>query len=815
MTRTGSRRLLSPALRALVAVVGALVLVALAMLRVKPGRATVELPVEEETRELTGRRFVREAEAERELASESALARNLPGLLGLALIAALVPANDVWAAQLALLVLLLTVPGALLLRALRVPRRAVAGFPVYVPCASLVVLLAAALAVDLVGPLLGVEEPLRQLPLLVGVEGVGVALAIAAFTAPREAGVPLAMLPARPWFAWPLLLPAAAAAGAILMTGGHGRAVAIAAVAAAVATVVVAALRAQRLSPAQLALVLYGAGLALVWSFTLRGEFVYGFDIHTEFQVVDFTFAEGVWHTGHEDDAYGAMLSLTVLPALLQAVAGITGLALLKAVFPAVFALFPVGVFLLARRFVGKQFAFLAAAFVVAQGYFFHQLPGIARQEIALLMFVGLVAAILDRRLRPGARWTLAVLLALGMVVSHYTTTYMAIATLAAAVAVQFVVSFRRPLARFALPFAVALVATTAGAAVWYGAVTHSTANLADFVDDTRDRGPDLLPNARPGQSLVQTYLQGNVPIRVTPEELEDEVSDNYRDERPYVTPWIASRDSRYDLAESPPPADRARSEVVVDGVRGMQTLASQLANVLAIIGSLMLVLGRRTSGFARQLGVLALGTLVVLGVARLSGTAAEAYNHERAFLQTMVSLGVGLGWALELARRRAPRIGRLVPVLAVLGILAIAFNTTGLRGVVAGGGTPTNLAEGGEDYERFYVTPAELAGARWLYQVPESQLVYADRYGALRVMAATGRDDGLLQHPMPATLDRDAWVYESRTNRDGRGRSSFGTRFAVYRWPAEFLRRNYDLVYANGISAVYLGDIAGRDKPR
>jgi uncharacterized membrane protein len=803
-------------MRALLAAAGVLAVVAFAMLRVRPARGAVEERVEEETRELPGRRFVREEEAELELASESRLARNLPALLGLALIAALVPASDVWAAQLALLVLLLTVPGALLLRALRVSRRAVAGFPVYVPCASLVVLTASALAVDLIGPLAGLEEPLRELPLLVSLEAVCLALAVAAFTAPREAGVPLAMLPPRPWFAWPLLLPAAAAAGAVLMSDGQGRAVAIAAVAAAVVVVAGAALRADRLSPAHLQLLLYGAGLALVWSFTLRGEFVYGFDIHTEYQVVDFTLAEGVWNTGHEDDAYGAMLSLTVLPALLGSLTGISEVVLLKAVYPALFALFPVAVFGFARRFVAKRWAFLAAAFVVAQGYFFHQLPGIARQEIALLMFVALVAAVLDRRLRRWSGWTLAVLLALGMVVSHYTTTYMAIVTLAAAVVVQLVVSFRRPLPRLAAPFAVALVAAVAGAGVWYGAVTHSTANLADFVDDTRDRGPDLLPNARPGQSLVQTYLQGNVPIRLDPEELEDELRENYRDERPWVTPWIAGSDSRYDLAESRPPADRVRSAAATEGVRGGQLLASQAFNVLAIIGSLMLAFGRRTSLFARQVGVLALGTLLVLAVARLSGTAAEAYNHERAFLQTMVPLGVGLAWALELAWRRAPRLGRAVPVLAVLGILAIAVNTSGLRGVVAGGGTPTNLANGGEDYERFYVTPGELAGARWLYRVPESELVYADRYGALRVMAATGRNDGLLQHTMPETLDRDAWVYASRANLEGgRARANFGSRFAVYGWPDEFLRRHYDLVYANGTSAVYLGDLAGRDKPR
>ena len=70
----------------------------------------------------------------------------------LVLIAFLVPLHKFWAAQVLLVPLLLVVPGAILLQALRVPRLVVSSFPVYVPCASLIVLLGSGLAVNLVGP---------------------------------------------------------------------------------------------------------------------------------------------------------------------------------------------------------------------------------------------------------------------------------------------------------------------------------------------------------------------------------------------------------------------------------------------------------------------------------------------------------------------------------------------------------------------------------------------------------------------------------------------------------------------------------------
>ena len=78
---------------------------------------------------------------------------------GLVLLAALTPLHRWWAAEVLLVPLLLVVPGIILLRALRVPGDVIASFPVYVPCASLIVLLASGLAVDLTGPLIGIAAP--------------------------------------------------------------------------------------------------------------------------------------------------------------------------------------------------------------------------------------------------------------------------------------------------------------------------------------------------------------------------------------------------------------------------------------------------------------------------------------------------------------------------------------------------------------------------------------------------------------------------------------------------------------------------------
>ena len=190
-----------------------------------------------------------------------------------------------------------------------------------------------------------------------------------------------------------------AAAGALRLNAGHSNAVALIAVCACLLVFIAVLAYAPWLDPALLATVIYAIGLAMLWSFSLRGDLVYGYDISDEYYVFHQTVTAGIWHPAHPGDAYGAMLSTTVLPTALHAVAGVPDSAVFTVVYPAITALFPVAVFWLARRMLSLRWAFAAAALILTQATFGQELPAIARQEIALMFFVALVAAMLDRRL--------------------------------------------------------------------------------------------------------------------------------------------------------------------------------------------------------------------------------------------------------------------------------------------------------------------------------------------------------------------------------------------------------------------------------
>jgi hypothetical protein len=82
-------------------------------------------------------------------------------LIGLVLMIALLPLRSNWGVDLILFGLGFTVPGVLALRALRIPAASVRAFPIYVPAAALLVMTAAGLGCDLIGPHLGVAKPLH------------------------------------------------------------------------------------------------------------------------------------------------------------------------------------------------------------------------------------------------------------------------------------------------------------------------------------------------------------------------------------------------------------------------------------------------------------------------------------------------------------------------------------------------------------------------------------------------------------------------------------------------------------------------------
>ena len=726
---------------------------------------------------------------------------------GLALLAVLTPLHGLWAVQLIMAPALLIVPGIILLRALRVPGEAVATHPIYVPAASIIVLLFSGLAVDLIGPPLGLAAPLEAAPLLIALEFVCFGLLACSVSVPQETEIPWSSLslPARKL--WPLLIPLLSAAGALRLNSGHSASLAELAVVVVMIVTIAGFVFAPRYDDSMLMIGIFALGLAMLWSFSLRGDGVYGFDISNEYYAMEQTVTSGVWHVSHPNDAYGAMLSLTVLPAELHALSGIPALFILKVVYPVFSALFAVGVFGLARTILTGRWSFMAGALVIMQQTFFQQMPALARQETATLLFTVLLLTVMDATQSRATKWTFVFLLSLGVVVSHYSTAYLAITLLGIAIVFQFAASWIRRVPRITGAALLAFLVCIAGSYIWYGTLTQSTSNVSQFVQLVQGQGLDLLPS-QGGGNLLQTYLQGESEAQMTPAQYEKYSSAYFKQNDPFITPLPDASDPQYALQQSPYQGPPVTSQFgsSVSNLAGL--LIQQLLNLLAGLGALLLALQRKAPVMVRQIGLLGLAGMVILMLTRVSDTIAQEYNPQRAFLQMMIILAVGICWMFQRIGRRW-KIAR--PIILVVGALSFALffiGTSGISGIAFGGGTASNLANSGSDYQEFVKNAPDLAAAAWVNQSAASnQLIYADYYGELLLNTVAGERSGIFDAIEPETLDQHAWVYATSTNlKDNLVNALLGNESASYAFPTSFLTSNFNLVYTNGSSEVFHG---------
>ena len=728
------------------------------------------------------------------------LRRGLPGLAGLALLAALLPLRGNWAVGIVLLALTLTVPGVLALRALRVSGRAVRVYPLYVPAAAIAVILASGLAADLLGPAVGIPQPLRGDTTALTVLGVSLLLWLVGLPAPAAARIPWRRALERPTWLLPLALPLVAAAGALLLSHGHGPVVARVGQGLVAIALLAGLARASRLSRGHVAMLLFGCSLAAEWAFTLRSQEVVGFDITTEIGIAQHVLAAGIWHSSHRGDAYGAMLSVTVLPSALHALTGCSPLIAFKLVYPVLTALLPVSIFLIGERFMRRSFAAAAAAMLVVQTYFFQQMPQLARQEVALVFFATLVAALIDGRIRARARLALIAVLCAGLVVSHYSSTYLAIPIVVIALVVSLLVARFRPTALTTRLLCVAAV-LIGGAGVWYGAVTHSSNNLTAFTSAIERNGLNLLPNSN--GNIISSYLNGTQSRQVSGRAFERLAVRSYRGRAAYVHPLAAARQPRFRLRPASVPAPKARLAVVSQILKWVSVAFAELMLVLGVLGALAMALRRRSPPLVRQVGVLAFGTVGVLVLIRFSGTIAADYNQTRALAQSLLLLALPAAWLVQHVLDRLGRLRVVVATALLLSFPVMFAYDSSLTALATGGGTLLNLSATGEDFQRQYMTPAELAGAAWAAQRSRRRLLYADPYGQLRLYASTGAV--ALTQVTPETLDAHAWLYGTHTNvvlHTTRGQVGGDT--SIYAWPRRFLHDEYDTVYSDGDSRVY-----------
>src|ERR1035438_6792565 len=307
--------------------------------------------------------------------------------------------------------------------------------------AALLLLMLTGLGINTFLPLIGVRRPLDLIPIVV----LGDILTVSLYLLRRKYPAKLA------WRAQIKtigqeesrllvvsgLCVALAVLGANRLNNGAGDQVSLVALSVIVVVLVLLMCWQRQVRDGMTSLTIYLVSLALLLMTSLRGWYVTGHDIQVEYRVFQLTEAHGHWNISDFHSAYNACLSITILPTELSQVVHVDNPYIYKVFFQLIFALCPVLVYAIARRYWSKLTAILAVVYFIGFPTFFTDMPFLNRQEIAYLFVCVAILSITniawDLRLRR-----LSFLVAsLGVELSHYSTMYMFLGTLLAAWATQ------------------------------------------------------------------------------------------------------------------------------------------------------------------------------------------------------------------------------------------------------------------------------------------------------------------------------------------------------------------------------------------
>lgn len=229
-----------------------------------------------------------------------------------------------------------------------------------------------------------------------------------------------------------------------------------------------------------LLLLVVSISLSLLLSQSLGSANLIGADIHEEYGMFSQVAKDGVWQPDLAAP-YNSALSVTILPAALNAVTDLDGITIFKIVFPALFSLVPALLYLLYRKILSAESSALAAFVSITSSYFYGYLIGIARQEVAEVLLMLLMLVLLSSKIHSGrshAPPILILLLTIGLLTAHYSTLYIYVATLLLSSLLGYL--FKRTFSELINPWMLAFLVSASAA--WYLFVANGF-NLTQLVD--------------------------------------------------------------------------------------------------------------------------------------------------------------------------------------------------------------------------------------------------------------------------------------------------------------------------------------------
>lgn len=608
------------------------------------------------------------------------------------------------------------------------------------------------------------------------------------------------------------LLPVLAIAGATIINNGGASTVTIVLILIISTLSIYILHKSERLSEDYILSCIYFISLTLLLMTSMRGNHLIGYDVHKELKVFEITQKMFYWSMSNLQDAYNACLSITILPTITSGFISLSNEYIYKFLMQIIFALMPAGLYLLIRNFGEKKIAMLATFFCLFQTWFFQNMPALIRQENAILFFVLIFLIIFDKTLDKKKQFILACMFGLGMILSHYSTSYIAIILLFGAYVANY---FSFYLSKITQKFSFELKITNSikfsyiiflvlAVLVWGKYFTHTSKNINEFISMSSTGASKIFTS----DSLVHTMNLILYPPKVKTDlgsyiEVETKIfKENHPQFQYYDNPEISNLRSEK-FIEVPTSGGVFLHKLSLSIFKYSKIIVNDLFIVFGIF--YMLYLWLRGRNDQSEYVIMAIMGMVFVFLLIVIPGALHEYNIERLYFQLLtVWAFFGVVGGINILKNI---FSEKTSINIITGIyVLIFFFYSGLIFSFTGGPAIVSLHSYGEDYEKFYSSSQEAQAAGWLAQTYDGVPIFTNSAGINKLNAYSLIPiKDIYNETLPTVIPKRSFVFLTHINTIG-GIAMYeynGSEYA-YTYPKDFLSKNKNKIYTNGISEIY-----------
>jgi uncharacterized membrane protein len=323
------------------------------------------------------------------------------------------------------------VPGIVLLRVLRVHKIGAIETLLFSVGLSISTVLFLGFTINTIYPMLDLLRPISEGPLLITLTVFVFVGAVLAYIVDRDFDQP-EYIETGETFGWPVflfaLLPFMAIFGAWLVN--NYRVNTLLFILLAVIAIVPALVAFRRIVPERYyPFVIWTVALALLLHGSLISNHIWGWDINQEFYISNLVVQNAAWDFSIYSNI-NAMLSIVMLAPIYSILCNIEIVWIFKIVYPILFSLVALGIYVIARRQSYDRVAFYGTFFFITFFVFYQEMLQVARQEIAELFLVLIALLLINKDLNKMRKYLLLIVFSFSLAVSHYGLSYLFMVTI-------------------------------------------------------------------------------------------------------------------------------------------------------------------------------------------------------------------------------------------------------------------------------------------------------------------------------------------------------------------------------------------------